>query len=123
LKLKQNIENKHTNMKEYNLKHLVKIEVRDFSVSNRFYYQKKKTFFGITIKEEGVYFKGWNDFKCSEIPKEYSLIDGVLHLKPEVTLYFQSDIEQNYYFDSLKEANDFKNNIKILSGGNFISSN
>ena len=112
---------KNNNMNLYNLEKLVKIVVNDFYISRWYYYQKRKTFLGLTTKEEGVYNHIWNDFQGVEIPKNLALKDGILHEKPEVTLYYESNIEKSYFFDTLKEATDFRDKVKELSGAKFLS--
>lgn len=108
-------------MNLYNLEKLVKIVVNDFYISMWYYYQKRKTFLGLTTKKEGVYSEIWNDFQGSEIPKNLALKDGILYEKPEVTLYYESNIEKTYIFDTLKEATDFRDKVKELSGATFFS--
>lgn len=108
-------------MNLYNLEKLVRIVVNDFYVSNWYYYQKKKTFLGITINKEGVYSCLWNQFQGTKIPKNLVLKNGILYEKPEVILRYESNIEKTYIFDTLKEANEFRDKVKELSGANFIS--
>ena len=108
-------------MNLYNLEKLVKIVVNDFYISRWYYYQKRKTFLGLTTKEEGVYSHIWNDFQGIEISKNLALKDGVLYEKPEVILYYESNIEKYYIFDTLKEATDFRDKVKELSGATFLS--
>ena len=108
-------------MNLYNLEKLVKIVVNDFYISRWYYYQKRKTFLGLTIKKEGVYCSLWHDFESSEIPKNLTLKDGVLYENPEVILYYESNIEKTYIFDTLKEAYDFRDKVKELSWAKFLS--
>lgn len=105
----------------YNLKKLVKITVNDFYVSRQYNYQKCKTVLGITVKSEGVQSSIWNSFMVQKFQKVLFLTDSVLYEKPEVTLYYESGIEKTYIFDTFKEAQEFGDKIKELSGGTFIS--
>ena len=104
----------------YNLKKLVKIEVRDSYPSNWYIWKSKKTFLGITIQDQGVYS---NTFKCFYerlIPDKLVLKNGILFEKAKVKLYYESNIEKTYYFDTYQDAIDFSNKIKDLSGSTFF---
>lgn len=105
----------------YNLEKLVKIEVCGFYPSVWYTWKPKKTILGITTQKEGIYHNVWNSFETEKIPDNLVLKNEILYNKPIVTLYYESKIEKTYRFDTLKEANEFRDKVKELSGAMFFS--
>lgn len=101
----------------YNLEKLIKINLIESYKSTRYCYKTKKTFLGLTIRKEGFYYDLFREY-YDECPEDYFLQDGIVYTKPECTLYYQNNITKTYVFDTLFEAETFRNH--IIAGGNFI---
>lgn len=109
-------------MNLYNLEKLVKIEVCDFYLSVWYVWKPQKKFLGFITQEEGVYLDAMGGiFESKKIPDNLILKNGKLYNKPMVTLYYESKIEKTYRFETLKEANEFRDKVKELSGAKFFS--
>lgn len=112
--------------KEYYLKHLVSVEVRDRSKSSRYFYEKgyeKDNWFNRTFKyKEGIYRNFYHpEFVCdvdkfdiAELSEEYQLIENKIYTKPSVILTFANEQEKQVYFDTLDRATEYANKIKDL---------
>lgn len=107
-------------MVNYNLDFLVKVQVTDFQECFLYKYRpEKKWLFGLMNQKAGIYEGFYNNYLGSEIPKFYTLIDGVLYDNPECTLYYVDKSKKTYYFDNLSDAMEFSE--KFTIGDNWIN--
>lgn len=103
-------------MKKYNLDKLVKVKVSGFYQSKWYMFvkEKKAKYFWQDSWKEGFYFDFVGlKFKGIKPPKGHVLKDGIVFEKPEVKMYLQGGVETTKYFDTLKKAQDFANEITI----------
>ena len=98
-------------MNKYNLDKLVKVECNDFYPTRWYRYEKEKKFLGFVTQKEGIYEEIWDNYLGLEVPKNHTLIDGVVYKNPEVILHYQADHSKSYYFNSFKEAKKFADEI------------
>jgi hypothetical protein len=106
----------------YNLEKLVRISVSNEHPAFSYSWRKRKTFLGIEIQKEGVYYDFFGgSFESSKVPKNMVLKNGILHYKPSVALIYEAKIQKTYYFENIEEANDFCDKVKELSGAKFFS--
>ena len=105
-------------MNQYNLDKLVKVECNDFKLSHWYIYKKKVKFLGITIQDEGVYWKIFERFESKEAPKYHTVKDGQVYENPEVVLHYEGRISKTYCFESYEEAQEFAS--QVTSTGNWI---
>jgi hypothetical protein len=102
----------------YNLDKLVRIDVLDERIQLIYSYKTKLTFLGLTIREAGIYIYGQKLFSEEDIEKEEDLFirDKIVYKKPRCILNYVSGYGNTYYFNSLKEAEDFRDDVKMKSG-------
>jgi hypothetical protein len=99
-------------MNIYNLDKLIKVVYHDFYPSTWYIYKKEKKFLGFITQKEGVYYELLScTYEGLDIPKNHTLIDGVIYENPEVILYYQADHSKHYYFNTFDEAKEFVENI------------
>lgn len=96
-------------MEIYNLEKLVKISVSEPVISTWYTYKKRKTFLGIEIVKEGIRSFG---YVLANVPENHFIDDGKVYTKNKVTLHYEGRYEKNYYFETYKEALEFKDKIK-----------
>ncbi len=94
-------------MVKYNLDKLIKVECNDFKPSMWYSFEKKKTFLGFVIQNDGVYTFNTK----TELPVNHILKDNTVYEIPEVILYYQGDYSEIYYFNSYDEAKKFADEI------------
>ncbi len=97
-------------MKKFNIRHLVTVEVVDFSESSSYSYKNKRIF---PYRREGIYIRTLDGFKymweVSDLVSHYNLIlkDKKVMKKARVILTLSTIEIITYYFDSLQEAEQF----------------
>ena len=108
-------------MIKYNLDKLVKVRVIDFypSVWYKFLKGKEKKYFWQTEIKQGIYFDclGLKYLEDQKL-ENHTLMDNVVNENPEVRLSFQGGYETKKYFLTLKEAEDFSN--ELTKGKNWL---
>ena len=113
----------------YNLKKLVRIEVKDFRELRNPTYKEKTTFLGVTIQSEGWYgYLNKVEQPIEEHLKQcgYDLDKLVIKEKevlekPYVLLHFQDKHRRIQHFETLQDAQDFAENIKNLANTSWIT--
>lgn len=107
-------------MNKFNLEKLVKVRVNDFYPSIWYYYFtfKPKKYFWQSERKEGVYREMLEMEYIKGVPKNHTLKNNVIYENPEVVMYFQGGVETKKYFDNLKDAQAFAE--EITKGKNWL---
>jgi hypothetical protein len=101
----------------YNLEHLVKIKVFDFTLSEKlFYVKERKTWYGRIIPEHFEFrYMGVIDVPIEDYTS--IIIKGYrVYFMPKIILYFTDGSTQSYYFDTYEDAEEKAEYFKKLSG-------
>ena len=103
----------------YNKKTIWKVIVKDTQISD-FYHFKKKTIFDRLFNRDTNYIVNqWSDitheiFTIEEFLKmtnDYYIKDNMVYEKPYVKIIFINKEEEEFYFNTLIEAHNYKNSI------------
>ena len=108
-------------MKEYNLRHVTSISIKERELSDWYTYRKGKRFLSFEMIKEGFYEMGL--FVSKETPNGLILIDGQLFYKPYVEIKILNENTVFKIFESVTECEIFvstlKHDIKYYKGDLF----
>lgn len=100
----------------YNLEKLIKIAMIDSYLSIQYIYKEEKRswLFNKVIRKKGIYdvLMFGRGRIINELPRSHVLIDKCIYKRLSVVLFFENDYTHTLYFDTLKEAQSFKDEIK-----------
>ncbi len=122
---------------KYNLKHILKIEIEEQKLSEKYVYKQRsesKNWYGkTTIIEEGVYnirpmswesesrYYTLNEFKTNSEFFKYVIVDNQVFIKTIVTLTFVNKEKLSFYFETLDEANAEVKEITDMNDSDWLS--
>jgi len=106
-------------MEFYKVDSIIKVRVSDFYKSSAYAYIPEKRFAGIKTSNGGYYYIGVfsKSYIGNNVPKNHTLIGGVLYENPEVRIYYKGGKERSFYFDTYDKAVEFAK--KVTDGGDF----
>ena len=93
-------------MISYNTDFLIKVEVKGFIASQWYVYRTEKKLFGFTTREEG-YYCNILSYYSKEVPKQHTMIKGVVHENPKCVLHYADYIIKGYVFETENKAAEF----------------
>jgi hypothetical protein len=101
----------------YNLDKLVKIEVVGERKDTWYSYKTKLTFLGLTTRKAGIYEPfGFVSSILDFNEENLFMRDNIVYVKPKCILRYVSGYANTYYFNTLKEAEDFRDEIRTRTG-------
>lgn len=96
---------------KYNVDKLIKVRLDDFCESKFYrFIEPKEYFFGLIKAKSFIYCHISREVVLT-LPFYYVIMDNKVMEKPRVTLYFQDNINEDFYFETYDDAKAFYHEI------------